>query len=83
LKNELISLALFEKQDERDFDGHPFHSQNVKLLGRYLGPLEKLPFLMVSVLRFVIFFKAFPFHCITFSFEGQFKYIISIFPVPF
>jgi len=33
MKNEIISLALFEKHD-RDFEGYPSHFQNLKLLGR-------------------------------------------------
>jgi len=36
------------------------HSSTLKLSGRYSGPLEKLPFLIMSVLRFCIFWKAFP-----------------------
>jgi len=83
LENEIISLALFKKQDDRDFEGQPFHFNNLKLLERYLGPLEKWPFSMISVLSFFIFLKAFPFQSITGSVEGQFRYIISILLVPF
>jgi len=57
LENEIISLALFKILADRDSDKHPFHFNTIKLLGRYLRPLEKRPFSMTSVLSFVIFFN--------------------------
>jgi len=81
LQTRIISLALFEKQDDRDSKVNPLHFNTLKLLGRYLRPLAKWPFSMISVLRFVIL-KAFSFMSMG-STEGQFRYIISILLVPF
>jgi len=69
--------------DDRDSEEHPWHFNTLKLLGRYFEPLEKEKFSIMSVLRFVIFLKAFPFQSITGSIEGEFRYIISILLVPF
>jgi len=37
------------KSDGKQFEGYLHHSNILKLFGRYLGPLENLPFLILSV----------------------------------
>jgi hypothetical protein len=82
LKNELSSLAWQKIPDDRDFKGYPSHINTFKVFGRHMGLSENLQFFMISVLRAVIFLKASPLS-IAFSIEGEFRYINSIFLVPF
>ena len=61
------------KSDGKQCEGYFHLSSTLKLFGRYLGPLEKLPFLIISVLRFFISLKTFLFHSIISSLSNPGK----------
>ena len=85
LEGNLHMASFFErKSGGSPCEGYFNHSSTLKLFGRYLGPSENLPFLMISVLRFFIFLKAFLFHPTISSLSGkeEFKHMISISPLP-
>jgi hypothetical protein len=72
-----------QKLDGINSEGYLCHSNTLKLLGKFVGHLEKCPCLMISVLRFFIFMKAFPFQSTTTSIEEESRHIISILLVPY
>jgi len=74
---------VFWDENQKVCEGYPHHSNTLKLFGRYLGPLEKLPFLRTSVLRFFIFLNAFVLNTIaSLSNSGRSRHMISISLVP-
>ena len=84
LGNLRISNFFVWKSYGKSYEGYLYHSNTLKVLGRCLGPLEKRPFLIISVLRFFILLKASPSHSTSLSLnKGKFINMISIRLVPF
>jgi len=84
LGNLHVKSLLGSKFDGKQSEGYPCHSSTFKLSGKQLGPLENLPFPIISILRFFIFPKAFPFQCSVSSFLDMqiSRHRISILLVP-